>query len=66
MKFLKAEPALISGAIVAILNALVLLNVLDLTVDQIAGINVAVVAVLSLIVRQSVTPTSDLGEDTGH
>lgn len=66
MKFLKAEPALISGAIVAILNALVLLNVLDLTVDQIAGINVAVVAVLSLIVRQSVTPTSDLTEDTGH
>jgi len=56
MKFLKAEPAAISGAIVAVLNALVLLGVLNLDVDQITGINVALTAVLTLAVRQNVTP----------
>ena len=56
MKFLKAEPAAISGAIVAVLNALVLLGVLSLDVDQVTGINVALIAVLTLLVRQNVTP----------
>jgi len=56
MKFLKAEPAAISGAIVAVLNALVLLGVLNLDVDQVTGINVALIAVLTLAIRQNVTP----------
>lgn len=56
MKFLKAEPAAISGAIVAVLNALALLGVLNLDVDQVTGINVALIAVLTLLVRQNVTP----------
>lgn len=34
-----------AGAVTAILNALVLLNVLSWTADQIAGVNVAVVLV---------------------
>lgn len=53
---ISAEPALLSGALVAVLNALVLLNVVSLTADQIAGINVAFAAVLAVVVRQKVTP----------
>ena len=49
------EPALILGAINAII-ALVSAFGLDLTAEQVAGINVAVVAICSLIVRQKVTP----------
>ena len=41
------EPALISAAIVAVLNALVLLGVIDLSPEAISGINIAVAAVLS-------------------
>lgn len=50
------EPALVSAAVVAVLNALVLLGVVDLTPDQVAGVNAAVVAVLALVVRSRVTP----------
>lgn len=60
---LRTEPAAISGAIVAVLNALVLLNVLNLTVDQISGINIAVIAVLTLFVRQTVTPNANITSD---
>jgi hypothetical protein len=48
------EPAIIGAAVVAVLNALVLLGVVSLTPEQIAGINIALVAVLGLFVRQSV------------
>ena len=57
MKFSPSnEPAAWSGAILAVLNALVLLNVVALDADQIAGINIALVAVVAVFVRQSVTP----------
>lgn len=65
---LRTEPAIISGAAVAVLNALVALSVITLTAEQISAINVALVAVLAIFVRQSVTPTvkvGDAGDDEG-
>ena len=63
MSRLRLEPALISGAVVAILNAIVLLGWVDLSADQIAGINTALAAVVAVFVRQQVTPT---GETLSH
>lgn len=57
---LKAQPAAISAAVVAVLNALVLLGPLGLTADQISAINIAVVAVLGLFVHQTVTPVANV------
>ena len=54
---LEQEPAVLSGAILAVLNAAVLLFGLSLTVDQLAAINVALVAVLTVFTRKNVTPT---------
>jgi hypothetical protein len=54
----KAQPAAISAALVAVLNALVLLGQLDLSGEQISAINIAVVAVLGIFVHQNVTPVS--------
>ena len=65
---LRTEPAIISGALVAVLNALVALSVITLTAEQISAINIALVAVLAIFVRQSVTPTvtiGDAGDDEG-
>lgn len=65
---IRTEPALISGALVAVLNALVALSVISLTAEQISAVNVALVAVLTIFVRQSVTPTvktGDAGDDEG-
>ena len=60
---LKNEPALVGGAVTAVLNALVLLDVVSLSVEQVTGINVALAAVLALFVRAKVTPTRTLGTD---
>jgi hypothetical protein len=54
--FAKAEPVAIGSALTAVLNALVLLGVLDLSGEQIGGINVAAAAVLGLVIRSRVTP----------
>ena len=54
---LEQEPAVLSGAILAVLNVAVLLFGLSLTVDQLAAINVALVAVLTVFTRKNVTPT---------
>lgn len=54
---IKTEPVAVSAAVTAVLNVLVLLNVLDLGPDQLAAINTAVVLVLGLFVRSQVTPT---------
>ena len=54
---IKNEPALLGGAVTAVLNALVLLDVVSLSVEQITSINVALAAVLALFVRSKVTPT---------
>lgn len=49
------EPALILGAISAVVSLLVGFG-LDITAEQVALINAAVAAVVSVIVRQKVTP----------
>lgn len=57
MKFSpNAEPVAWSAALVAVLNALVLLGVITLDADQIAALNVAFTAVLGVVVRQKVSP----------
>jgi hypothetical protein len=61
MSKVNVEPVAVSAAVVAVLNALVLLGVVSLTPDQVAAINAAVAAVLALIVRQRVTPTAKYG-----
>lgn len=58
MKRLNLEPVAVSAALVAVLNALILLGVLSLTPDQVAAINAAVVAVLGVVVRNRVTPVA--------
>lgn len=60
---IRNEPALVGGAVTAVLNALVLLGVVSLSVEQITGINVAVAAGLALFVRANVTPTRTLTAD---
>lgn len=51
------EPALIAGAIAIAINLAISFG-LNLSTDQVALINALVVAVLSIIVRQNVTPTA--------
>lgn len=60
MSKLKLEPAAISGALVAVINLLVLFGVVTLTPDQIAAVNAALAAVLAVFVRSQVTPTAAL------
>ena len=50
------EPALIAGAVDAIINMLIAFHVIAFSGDQIAQINVAMAAIVALIVRQAVTP----------
>lgn len=57
---LTKEPAVIAGAVTAVLNALVLLGVFTLTTEQLAGVNAALAAVLALCVRSAVTPNAKL------
>jgi hypothetical protein len=52
------EPALIAGAIDAIINLLIAFHLVVLSGDQIAQINIALAAIFALIVRQAVTPTA--------
>lgn len=61
MMFLKREPALWTGAFAAVVNALVLFDVIAPTTEQLAGLNVAFAAILSLVVRHAVTPNSSVG-----
>ncbi len=53
------EPALITSAIRAVLYCAVLFG-LDLTVEQIAGVLLAVEAVLALLTRAVVTPSAEV------
>lgn len=50
------EPVVISGVLLAILNALSLFGVITVDVDQLAGVNVATVGILTLLTRSKVTP----------
>lgn len=62
---LSKEPVAIGSAIVAVLNALVLLGVMSLNVEQITSVNIALVAVLGLLTRTAVTPNSSVVLDQG-
>lgn len=53
---LSGEPALLSGAVMAVVNLLILFGVLSLTTDQLAGVNAALVAVLAVVIRATVAP----------
>lgn len=52
------EPALIAGAVDALINVLILFHVVVLTADQISGLNVLMAAIIGLVIRQVVTPTA--------
>jgi hypothetical protein len=54
------EPVAIGAALQAVLNALVLLHVVVLNAEQLAGVNVAFVSVVALLVRPRVTPNTRL------
>lgn len=58
----RREPAIIAAAVIAVANCAVLFG-LDLTPDQVAGGNGALIAVLNLFyVRPQVAPTSEAPE----
>lgn len=59
---LEKEPAVISGAIRAVLYGAVLLGYVTLTVEQLAGIAVGLEVVLGLFVRQTSTPNVTVAE----
>lgn len=52
------EPAVVAGAVLAVIQVLVLFNVIQVDEIQLAAINTALVAVLTLFVRQSSTSTA--------
>jgi hypothetical protein len=58
LEILNKEPVVIAGAVIAVINLLSLLNVLVLDADQLAALNTAMVAVLSLFVRAKVSPVA--------
>lgn len=57
---LEQEPAVISGAVVVVGNALALFNAVTVSTEQLAAVNVAVATVLALFTRQAVTPNAKL------
>ena len=63
--FIQREPAVVAGAVIAVLQALVLFNVVQVDEIQLAAINTALIAVLSLFVRQSSTPVASPTLKTG-
>jgi hypothetical protein len=56
---LKREPVLWQALILAIINLLVVFDLLHLTDVQLGAVNAAIAAVLGFIVRQQVTPLAD-------
>jgi hypothetical protein len=56
LKRLASEPAVIGGFVASILPALVVLEVMSLTGEQIAAVVVLVNATVALLVRVCVTP----------
>lgn len=58
LPFIQKEPAAVAAAIVAVLNVLQLTGVVSLDGDTVSAINIALIAVLGLFVRQSTTPTA--------
>jgi hypothetical protein len=57
--FLKREPVLWQVLIAAVINLLVVFDILHLTDVQLGAVNAAIAAILGFIVRSRVTPLSD-------
>lgn len=55
---IQGEPSYSAGAVMAVINLLVVFNVMSLTADQLSAINTVVAAVLAVVVRRAVTPLS--------
>lgn len=53
---LRKEPAVIAGAVIVVLQAVVMFGLFTMTTNQLAAVNAALVSVLSLFVRSRVTP----------
>ena len=58
LPFIQKEPTAVAAAVVAVLNVLQLTGVVNLDGDAVSAINIALVAVLGLFVRQASTPTA--------
>lgn len=56
---LKQEPSSISAVFIALANLLPLMNLVQLTADQVNGMNVALVLVLSLFYVRPLTASKD-------
>lgn len=57
---LQQEPVAIGGGVTVLVQLLVLLHVVSLSPEQIAGITVAVVTLLTLLTRRKVTPSENV------
>lgn len=55
---IQKEPAVVAGAVLAVLNMLQALGMITLTADALSSINLALIAVLTLFVRQTSTSTA--------
>lgn len=58
LELFNKEPVAISAAVIAIVNALQLFGVVHVSADQMAGLNIALVAVFGLFARAKVTPVA--------
>lgn len=58
------EPALAAGAVMAIVNMLVVFQVWPMSAEQLSAVNTAVAAVLAVLVRHAVRPTVKPADDT--
>ena len=65
LPLIQKEPAAVAAAIVAVLNVLQLTGVVSLDGDTVSAINIALIAVLGLFVRQTSTPISSPTLATG-
>jgi len=60
LSLFQKEPAMISAALIAVLNVAQLFGLIVVTPDQSAGLNTALVLLLGLFTRQSVTANVNL------
>jgi hypothetical protein len=62
----QGEPAIAAGAVMAIVNLLVVFDLWNLSADQLSAVNTAVAAVLAYLVRRAVTPTVKQTDDAAQ
>ncbi len=59
---LENEPVAVAAAVRAVLHSLVLLGIIALDAEALAGISLAVELVLGLLLRSAVTPNAHVSE----